>query len=258
MTQAEYENEGNSVKDDRKKVCYCPGCEKEARDKVHHLEHKYVSESQEDYMKEASNGSPIINMVPDGGGRDNGYGLEGALAGILPLAFLAPLLKGGFGGNEGGRNIEAVIADQVGNLRHDVAVSEIASLKQAFEADKDAVRAGFDAKIAGLEAKLETERAVAKLEGKIGECCEQTGNKLFAIEKTMDDKFCGMKAEMLKGFADCRDRELHETIRIERERNVTLLTQLNNQTIVTSILTALGVTSPVLSAVARPVTSAVV
>lgn len=189
-------------------------------------------------MSEQSYASPIINNIPDGDGNRNG-GMEGALAGILPLAFLAPLLKGFNGENNGGRNIEAVIAEQLGNLRKDVSDSTVNGLKQSFQAEKDAI-------IAGFKAQLETEKAINKIENKIGECCEETSNKLFAIEKTMDNKFCEMSHQVERGFAHVAERELSETLRREREENASLKETIRDRSLLTDLLTSIGVVSPIL------------
>lgn len=198
-------------------------------------------EVEKEYMKEASNGSPIINMVPDGG-RDGGSGLEGALAGVLPLALLAPLFRGGFGGNEngGGRNIEAVIAEQIGDLRHDIGENAISTLKQAFEADKDALKAGFEAKIGTLEA-------VNKIDNKISQMEESTQNKFFQLEKTVDNKFSELSHQVEKGFAKVTEDELKRENSVLRERLEHSDRDGQTRAIVSEILTAIGLPTPILA-----------
>ncbi len=191
------------------------------------------------HMSEQTTASPIMNILPNGSDNGgNGYGLEGALAGILPLAFLAPLLRG-FGNNEGnGRNLEAVIAEQVGDLRHDIGETAIQGLKQAFEADKDALRAGFEAKIGTLEA-------INKIDNKIEECCEETQNKFFEIQKSMDEKFCHLSHEMEKGFAHVEEQALRKENEVLKERLFADSQREQTRAIVTDILAAVGIVSPV-------------
>lgn len=210
-------------------------------------------------MSEQSTGSPIINMVPDGGRSGNGdaFGGMGAMATMFPMLAMLGLLGGrgfgnGFGGGDGfggGRALEAVIAEQIGDVRHDIGAEAIASLKESFAADKDAIRAGFAAELAGvkagLESKLETERAINKIDEHITESTEHTGNKLFAIEKSMDDKFCGLKEEMLKGFASVKEREILDELRVERNRNAQLHETIRDRALLTDFLTAIGVPTPV-------------
>lgn len=193
-------------------------------------------------MTEQTTASPIMNILPNGGaGRDDGYGGMGALASILPIALLAPLLTGrGFGrdGEGSGRNLEAVIAEQVGDIRHDLGESTVSNLKETFHAEKDAI-------IAGFKAQLETEKAINKIENKIGECCEEEQKAIAHLKSDMDKQFCHVEEMMEAKFNRLEMDEKNEQIRTLRERLEVSERASQTATIISTILGAVGVVVPV-------------
>lgn len=206
------------------------------------------------HMTEQTTASPIMNILPNGsgGGCDGGHGYGGmeALAGILPIALLAPLLTGrGFGrdgGEGGGSRIELA---ELAAIRHDIGESTVANLKESFQAAKDGIVAGFDAKIAGIEAKFETkvegEKVLNALENKINHCCEETQKSFCELEGKMEKDFCALKSEMFAGFAAQKERETLEALREAREANAVLTTTINQRALLTDILTSIGLVSPI-------------
>lgn len=180
-------------------------------------------------MTEQSYASPIINNIPDGG-RDNNDGM-GALAGILPIALLAPLL--GLNRRDGeGRNLEAVIAEQMGDLRHEIGETAIAGLKQAFEADKDALRAGFKAEIETLKVANQLEN---KIDFKVGEVMKEVG----FMKSSMDNKFCELEHQVERGFAHVAERELKEEI-TELKESISARNAADTNGLLAQLVTLLG------------------
>lgn len=198
--------------------------------------------------------SPVINNIPDGGGCQGNHsnGME-ALAGILPIALLAPLLSGrGFGGRDGGdgggRTLEGVVAEQVGNLRHDIGESTIQNLKESFHASETALAAAFEAKMEGMkaafEAKLEGEKVINHVDNKINECCEETQKALCGLRGDMDKQFCRTD-ELIQAKFNRLELENKD------EKIAALTRQITMQDTVTAILTAFGVASPIVGPLAK-------
>lgn len=176
--------------------------------------------------------SPVINNIPDGGGNDGGLG---ALAGILPIALLAPLLGlgRGFGrGGEGeGRNFEAVIAEQVGDVRHEIGEA-VSSLKSEIcDSEKEAIKAGFEARLEAKESKFDLSN---KIDCKVGE----VEKSVEFMRVDMDKQFCHVERMLDEKFTRLEIAHKNEEIQ-------SLKARIAVQDTVTSILTALGVPSPV-------------
>ncbi len=214
----------------------CTDCQKimTGPDGEGQVSHSYIPCEHHKHMAEYA--SPVINNIPSGEGCNGGHGYDnglGALAGILPIALLAPLLTGrGFGREEGGgRALEGVIAEQVGNLRHDIGESTVSTLKESFQAALDATKAGFEAKVSALQA-------TNSIENKIGECCAETQKAFCGLRAEMDNKFCHTDELIEAKFNHMELENRDEKIRALEAR-------IAVQDTVTAILTSLGVPSPI-------------
>lgn len=143
----------------------------------------------EKIMSENSNASPAITNVMPAGVGDN-YGGMGALAGILPIALLAPLLglNRGAGVGEGAINLAELgavrrdVGDAKSDLRESIGRVSENFLNRAFEAEK----AGIESK---FTAQIETLKAVNNLDNKIDRTREILERMIDNIGTKLSDNF---------------------------------------------------------------------
>lgn len=187
-------------------------------------------------MTEQTTASPIMNILPNGSaGNGDGYGGMGALASILPIALLAPLLSGinRNGTSTGLADIQTLT--DLGSVRKDIGDSKFELMKatndqsmtflqRAFEAEKAGMTAGF-------EAKLETLKAVNLLDNKIDRRTEVLERMIENLDRSLGGK-----------LADANVANLQGTVSILKDQ-IAGMTASNNTNAVISALKGVTCTS---------------
>lgn len=172
--------------------------------------------------------SENVYIHDSGRGNDN-TGL-GALAGILPIALLAPLLTGrGLGGERDGGGDRGVAREvELAAILRDNHENAIATLTAAKNAEIESVRQASETRVI-LQAdfaKLALENCgnTNKVENKIEECCRET-----------QEQFCQLKAEVARETDRILARMTFDEERRMQNRIIALETSIRDINLLSAI-----------------------